>query len=393
MASSSIRIQSIFYGNPDYYPPIINSSYILHDAGHLQKLLCREYRQRTGVEYPESLALERVQPKTHVSLIEFLSFIWRAWQWGKSDTDVFIGHDMHGFLVARLLGWRYRRHVIYHCHDFAEDGRAIGLGGSLVKRFERRFARTADVVIVPDRERAKVITEQLHLREFPQIVANAPLSIPDKSDNLLTQALREQGYRFERVVLRQGTVGHGHCLEVTIQSILYWNNPNWGFVIMGPGDDTYKQSLLQLAGELGVSSQVVILPEVKYTEVLKYTVGADLGHALYEPININHQYSSTAANKIMEYMAAGIPVLLSENISSYDFLEKYNIGVMADITSPSAIAQAINQMLTEPNYALQLGNNGRQAFTNEFKYEKQVAGFLSFLDKINSSTIHGFHKQ
>lgn len=383
MRSSNFRIQSIFYGNPDYYPPIINGAYILHDEGYAQQILCREYRQRTEVEYPESLEITRILPTTKNSLLEYLNFLHRAWLWRCSDADVFIGHDMHGFLAARLLGWRYRRPVIYHCHDFVEDGRSAGLGGSLVKAFENGFARTADLVIVPDRERAEVMVKQLHLNQFPEIVANAPLQTPDKSDNMLKKVLQKRGCQFEQVVLRQGSVGRGHCLEVTIRSIPHWNSHHWGFIIMGPGDDAYKQSLSDLANKLGVSDQVVFLPAVKYTEVLKYTVGADLGHALYEPININHQYSTTAANKIMEYMAAGIPTLLSDTASSRAFLDQYPIGLIANINFSESIASTINQIFGQPERSITMGNNGRQAFINEFRYDKQYAGFLDFLSKLN----------
>jgi glycosyltransferase involved in cell wall biosynthesis len=377
LRTSKVNVQSIFYSNPDFYPPIINSARLLSESGINHHHLCREYLERMDINYPPDMSITRAASKTKNSLLEYLNFIRKALTWGRSDTDVFIGHDMHGFLVARLLGWRYRRPVIYHCHDFVENPKT--LGATFVKQFERRFARTADLVIVPDRERAEVIADQLRLRKFPCVVANAPLHTPQKSEGLLRNALEDMGCSFDKVVLRQGRIGRGHCIDVTIRSIPFWQNPNWGFVIMGKGDEDYKQSLLQLAQELNVQDRFVVLPEVRYTDIMKYTVDADLGHALYQPVHVNNQFITTASNKIMEYMAAGVPVLLSETESSHRFLEQYEVGIAADIHSPESIAAAVNQILGGPDYAKRLGKNGRRAFEGNFRYDKQYASVLEYL--------------
>jgi hypothetical protein len=85
---------------------------------------------------------------------------------------------MHGFLVARLLGWRYRRPVVYHCHDYAEPAGGLRFGSRVGSRFEHRFARSADLVIVPDVERGEVMARNLGPARPPMIVAKAPAARP-----------------------------------------------------------------------------------------------------------------------------------------------------------------------------------------------------------------------
>jgi glycosyltransferase involved in cell wall biosynthesis len=379
--SYSPHIQSFFYNNPDYYPPIINSAILLHKVGYVQTIICRDNLSYKGQPYPETTTLHRILSNTRNSLLEYIGFIVQTLRYSRAKSEIYIGHDMHGFLVARIVSMLKRRPVIYHCHDFAESESKLGLGGSLVRTFERLFAKTADIVIVPDYDRATVVAQQLNLPKFPIIAANAPIHTPPKS-NTLRETLHSRGYHFEKIVLRQGRISQGHALEVTLQSMPNWASKEWGFVLLGFGDDAYIESLYQLATKLGVREQFVILPAVNYDSVLQYTVGANMGHALYEPLHINNRYITTASNKIMEYMAAGLPILLSATTSSDNLLARHPVGITADVTSPETIADAINTVLSNPSLANSMSIASRHAFESEFQYEKQYAPVLEAIAQL-----------
>lgn len=102
-------IQAIFYNNPDEYPPIINSTCSLTRAGYHVSVLCRENGQRWPVAYPSEARLQRVDTRSRSSWWEYLGFVARVLKQADRRALVFIGHDMHGLLPARLLAWRYRR--------------------------------------------------------------------------------------------------------------------------------------------------------------------------------------------------------------------------------------------------------------------------------------------
>ena len=379
-----MKILSVIYTNPDYYPPVINSAHVLSQAGHKQTIVSRLYKAPTGVIYPPDLEVIRVEPTTAHSLLEFLGFIQHVLgssRYKRYKADVYIGHDAHGFLVARLLAWRDRRPLVYHCHDFTDVPKTFG--ARLVSWFERLFARTADLMIVPDAERGKVISERLHLKRPPVIAANTPLYVPDQSEGILKTTLREMGYCFEKIVLRQGRIDEGHCIDVTVRSIPFWKNPQWGFVIVGVTNEPYKAYLLKLASELGVLDRFVILPPVRYPNVLKYTIEADIGHAMYAPTNFNHTYSNTASNKLMEYMACGIPVILTHRAHHQQFLDQYQVGVTADMEDPESIAEAVNFLLGNPEIAMQMGMVGRKTFAEHFCYNLQYHPVLAYLHSLS----------
>ena len=300
----------------------------------------------------------------------------RVLQSADRSASLYVGHDMHGLLPARLLASWYRRPLVYHCHDFAESERSLPLGSRVVRTFERHFAHTADLVIVPDAERGREISKQLRLRKPPLVVANAPLSRSHSSGEALSQALAVQGRRFGRVVWRQGRIGPGHAIEATVRSIRFWASREWGFVVMGLCDEGYRNFLGRLAAELGVTGQFAIMPPVPYDRVAEFTTGAHVGHALYEPIHINHRYYTTASNKIMEYMAAGLPLLVSDRAGLRSFIQEYQCGLTADEGSPQSIADAVNALLGDEELAGRMGAAGAKAFEDELNYERQFAPVL-----------------
>jgi glycosyltransferase involved in cell wall biosynthesis len=146
--------------------------------------------------------------------------------------------------------------------------------------------------------------------------------------------------------------------------------------LIGKGAPEYLERLVDLALELGVEQQLAILPAVSYDEVLRLTPGADAGHALYEPTHINNLFITTASNKLLEYMAAGLPVLVSDRPGLRAFVETHQCGLTADEGSPESIAASVNKLLGDPELARRFGAAGARAFEEEFNYERQFSPVL-----------------
>lgn len=370
------HIQAITYYDPDTYPPIVNSARLLAQHGFTLDLFCQDTGKQWGVSYPPQVRVHRILSRARPSWLGYIAFVAAVLRRGSAKTGLFVGHDTYGLLPARLLATYYRRPLVYHCHDFVERNRPLHPGGRIVRAFEQRFAHTADLVIVPDAERGAVIARELGLNRPPLIVANAPLNRPATSGEALQQTLRRRGVDLERIVFRQGSIGTSHAIEPTLRSMPYWANDRWGFAVMGPGDPAYLEQLFALAHELGMERRFLVLPTVGYDQVAEFTPGADLGHALYEPAQVNWTYITTASNKIMEYMAAGVPLLVSDRPALRALVEKYQCGITADERDPRSIAVAVNTLLGDPALARQMGTAGKRAFEQVFCYERQFAPAL-----------------
>ena len=387
-ADAMPTIQLLFFNDPDTYPPIVNSTRLLAEAGWRVQLICRrDLAASGGVKYPENAELRRIDIPRILGPAGFAYFIGKALAISQPRPSIVVGHDMHGLIAARVLAARHGCPYVYHCHDFADDGFKLPLTASLVRRAERCIARGAAEVIVPDRDRAQVVAHQLNLAKEPLIIANAPMSSARPSNVVLRSRLREAGYHFSKIVLRQGRIARGHAIESTLRSLGRWKNPDWGFVIMGPGEASYIEGLKHLARQLGVSKQFAVLPAVPYDDLARYTFDADLGHGLYEPTHVNNIYITTASNKLMEYMQAGLPLLVSDRPSLASFIAQRKCGVCADESDPEAIAAAVNGVLDNPADAAVMGGHSTAAFSGELCYERQFAPALVALDRLTGRRI------
>lgn len=366
-------IQVIFYNDPDGYPPIVNGVRLLAQAGWQVELLCREGETRWNVSYPDGVRVIRIAAEGRSSWQEYAAFVRRVVRYGSHNASLIYAHDMHALVPARVLATVHRRPLVFHSHDFADNPHSMPAGSRFVHSFQKRFARTVDLVIIPDADRAKVITRELRLNRDPLIVANAPLTRLPAEGTALLRSLAARGRNFDKVVFRQGRIGTGHAIEATLYSLPLWSNLNWGFVVMGIAEPSYLEKLNDLARSLGVERQFVVLPPVGYDQVAEFTPAANIGHALYEPVHVNNVHISTASNKIMEYMEAGLPLLVSDTPSLCKLVEKYRCGVVADEKSPESIAVSVNKLLADTELCNGMGGAARKAFEREFCYERQFA--------------------
>lgn len=368
---------------------MLRGAFVLDSAGFSQEILSMDWVSQNFpnimVKYPPSTKVIRLQLDGQKTWRRYLSFISRILSKGRPDAAFFIGYDMYGLLPAKLLARRYKRPLIYHCHDFVEKRRQLSPSNRIVKLLEQRISVAADLVIVPDRERAEFMAAELGLKRQPLVAANAALEQPPPSINLLRTILKRSGKSFEHILFRQGHIGEGHGLEQTIRSIPCWTTPNVGFVIIGPGDEEYKQSLRNRAEQLGVGNQFEILPPVTPSELMSYTVDASIGHALYEPLHVNNRFITAASNKTMEYMAARLPILLSDTAGNRAIIAKYENGIVVDVTNPLQIAQGVDFILGDPERRERMAQGSNRAFHEEYNYARQympvVERFQQLSDK------------
>lgn len=378
-------VQAVFYGNPDRYPPIINGAKLLAAAGYRVRILARETGEQPIVRYPSGVEVLRVGGSAHNSTQAFATFVVNAMRCADPRATLIWGHDMHGLVPATLLARRYGRPLVYQSHELVIEPERLARGGRLIFQFQRRFARTAHLVIVPDKERGSILQNSLALPIPPIVAANAPLRQTTGTGELLHVMLLEQGRSFDAIVFRQGTIGRGHAIEATIRSMPLWNNSSTGFVLMGRIDPEFVASMKRLASECGVTERFVILPPVSYDDIFDYTGGANIGHALYSPVDANNRFSTTASNKLMEYMAASLPVVASDRPGLRTLVQTHGCGVTADESSPKSIAAAINSLLNDPERAQRMGQAGRRAFESVFCYEKQFAPVLAATNQLAST--------
>ncbi|NOZ47455.1 MAG: glycosyltransferase family 4 protein [Chlorobi bacterium] len=87
-------------------------------------------------------------------------------------------------------------------------------------------------------------------------------------------------------------------------------------------------------------------------------------------------------NKLFEYMSAGIPVIASNFPKWKEIIESNACGICVNPLSSEEIAEAVVYLMKNPEKALKMGNNGRNAVLNLYNWEKEKINLFYFYENI-----------
>ena len=82
--------------------------------------------------------------------------------------------------------------------------------------------------------------------------------------------------------------------------------------------------------------------------------------------------------KLFEYMSAGIPVIASKFPGWQMIIEKNKCGICVDPLNSNEIANAINYIISNPDIAKEMGENGRKAIEKEYNWLFEERKLLNF---------------
>lgn len=88
--------------------------------------------------------------------------------------------------------------------------------------------------------------------------------------------------------------------------------------------------------------------------------------------------------KMFEYMAAGIPVIVSDFPLWAGIVNDAQCGVCVDPLDPAAIAAAIDHLVTHPERARHMGENGRRAVEHKYNWGTEEQKLLALYESLTS---------
>jgi glycosyltransferase involved in cell wall biosynthesis len=285
---------------------------------------------------------------------------WHLLCWAlRSDGRVFQFHDPELLLMAFALTCCGRK-VIYDVHEDFEANmldRMAGFGaaGRLLAKtwwlFERSIASWFDAVVVADRHVAAKFTrlKPLILGNFPRMDFTRPADATGEGT-------------FNLVYVGGVTAERGITAALNALALL----PRTDIRFHIAGDCRDSELLERLAAE----PRVIYHGFVPWTSLSGLYEKAHLGLALYQPLESFTYFPGENTVKIIEYMAAGLPVLCSDFPGLRAFVETPGYGLAVKPDDPAAIAAVIEQFCSSPEFCRRLGRNARRAFEQEYNWEK-----------------------
>lgn len=116
-------------------------------------------------------------------------------------------------------------------------------------------------------------------------------------------------------------------------------------------------------------------------EVAKVLASSVAGLVTFLPIP-NH--IDAQPNKMFEYMSAGVPVIASNFPLWREIIEGNDCGLCVDPQDPSAIAKAIDYLVSHPEDAERMGGNGRRAVQEKYNWQVEEAKLLQLYTSLGA---------
>lgn len=152
-----------------------------------------------------------------------------------------------------------------------------------------------------------------------------------------------------------------------------------------------SKPVLELAGKWHMDSKDLIdLPGWEYVrmrgflqrpELLELLSRARLGIHIPKP---DEHFQNAIPTKLFEYMAASIPVIVSDIPILRAFVDGAGCGICVDPNSPREIGEAIDYLFANADEAEDMGRRGRESVMSTYQWKHESKKLISFYKSILS---------
>jgi len=175
-----------------------------------------------------------------------------------------------------------------------------------------------------------------------------------------------------RIVLYVGVISAKRGL-LNVVSAMPLLAQNTVFAILGYGSEV--DQVRRHAESLDVADRVRIIPAVPQTELLAYAAGADVG--VIPILNVCRSYDLCCPGKLFEYIAAGLPLAVSNLTQLESYVKTRGLGEVFDPEDPRDIARALRKLLDDEEYRRSCAERSRRVQREEACWEIQAARLRS----------------
>lgn len=309
--------------------------------------------------------------------LEFLHFIEVVNRSG-IDYKYIHANDYPTLYPAIKLGKKLNAKVVYDSHEIYLEtinqffsannvikGYLVKLWIALVKGLgfpiEYRLMKQLSVFITTSPSFLNYFKAKYKLPKKSLIVMNCPNKEP------VEKAKEQNHFGVDgTVVLYQGMLNPGRGLNELVLSAHFLPE---GIYIVILGDGPLKNHLKDTVSKKGLEEKVIFIDAVPSSVLSDYTRAADIGVLILEPYNLSKKLAS--ANKIFEYMAAGIPIIATDLPENRRVIEDCDAGILISDHSPESISSAVRYLSENPKKMQEFGSNGRLGHIIKYNFENQ----------------------
>lgn len=363
---------------PGVYPPLVNAAHLMVDAGWQVTFLASPI-SGSKLKVPSVPGVEVVampeRPSHVVSRFNYLQYCVRAVALAlRIKPRVVYASDPIGALPGVLAAKASGARLVYHEHDSPNSESDLN---SWVRRGRRTAFFQSSLIVFPNDERARLAREQSGFdADKLRIVWNVPrlAELPDLS------AKGSDPF----VLYYHGSINRDRPSQIVLEAVASFN----GAVRLdvagyeSPDSQGYICELISKWNR-GAIEVIRFLGEHQHSNLLKFASRCHAGLALMplDSDNVNIKHLVGASNKAFDYMAAGLPLIVSELPKWREVFVDAGYGKSCDPRSVESVKSVLTSLRQNPQLASDIAARARLKIEKEWNYEAQFRCVLRELEE------------
>lgn len=284
--------------------------------------------------------------------------------------------DLDTLLPAIIVKLFKRIKLCYTIYDFYADnlpGSFPSFTRKLIARIEKFGIGLCDCVFIVDPSRYKQI-KGARIKKLAILYNSPPDCVEEKliSKPKVTSTV---------TLFYAGVIHRSRGLIDVLKAIRDLNGVK--LIVAGSGPDV--KIFKNLPRKL--KEKVEYIGFIPYQEVIKRTLEADILFALYDPNIPNNIYASP--NKLFEAMMCAKPIIVNDGTTMANIVRKEKCGFVINYGNADELKKAIETLKNNPNLAVVLGKNGRNAYLKKYNWNLIKERLLQLYDLIVQQPCEG----
>jgi glycosyltransferase involved in cell wall biosynthesis len=388
---TSRRILYVQYTDPAAYPPVEHSSSLLADRGWDVLLLGTGTRGNHAIAFavhPRLLRVKRIGfvAGGRLQKLHYLFFSCWTLYWAlRSRPQWIYASDPLACPVVWWVQRITRVRVVYHEHDSPDPHQARTWFMRQVLAYRDKLARDAELCVLPQQERLRQFLGATRRTKSAYCVWNCPLlsEIPDLSSEPDQERSDET---HQLTIYYHGSITPA---RLPIQLIVAASRFKGAVRVRVAGRETigsigYMAELIKLAAKNGTPELIEFLGTIPRRNLLPLAARAHVGLSLVprQCKDFNLQHMVGASNKPFDYLAFGVPLLVTDLPEWVKTFVEPGYAVACDPDDPASIEAALRWYLEHPSERRQMGQKGKNKILQTWNYDHM---FACVLDKLENS--------
>lgn len=340
--------------------------------------------KKLDVRYGEPVEQDGVTYWYFTRQLRFYSFSWPLSVWLSNhvaEFDVVHIHALFSFATLPASYWATRRGIPYiirplgTLNTWGMTHRRPWLKKMSFRLLESRILKHAALVhYTSNQERHEA--EALGVRGESAVIPNG---LPSFQTESLSGAFRRRypQLRGRRIVLFMSRLDRKKGIDLLVRCFanVHRQAPDAVLVIAGDGRDEFKEQLKAETKRLGIADHVL------WTGFL---TGDDKRAAFADAaVFVLPSYSENFGIAVVEAMAAGLPVVVSDEVGIHGDIADAAAGLVVRC-EVNALTQAILQLLNDAALRLSLGRNGKHLAATKYSQDAVTGKVLDIYNRIAS---------